>query len=269
MKKGRRNPPDPSDRFSIVFQPLSRKLQGGNMKRLLAALVCLVLSSAAFSEGNEERESKGGPGMREFDCTGFTVVETGYGIDVKVVQSQSYGVALFADPEIMDRVVIEASGRTLRIGRRWEFFPLPWNHKARVEISMPTLEGLSASGGSHIDVAMDASAGEIFVRMSGGSSLAGSVSADSMEIRGSGGSSAELSGSARTLRISGSGGSRFRLAGFPARTLDADLSGGSWAEGTVSDSLDVRASGGSHVSYHGDARIERQNLSGGSWIRRE
>jgi hypothetical protein len=239
------------------------------MKRLLAALVCLVLSSAAFSEGSEERESKGGPGMQEFNYKGFTVVETGYGIDVKIVQSQSYSVALFADPGTMDRIVIEASGRTLRIGRRWEFFPLPWNRKARVEISMPSLEGLSASGGSHIDVVMDAAAGEVLAKLSGGSSLSGSISAGTMEIKGSGGSSAELAGSSSLLRVSGSGGSRFRMAGFPARSLDADLSGGSWVEGVVSDSMTVRASGGSHVVYHGDARIDRQSMSGGSWIRRQ
>jgi hypothetical protein len=239
------------------------------MKRLLAAVVCLVLSQAAFSEGNRESESMGGSGMREFDYKGFTVVETGYGINVKIVQSKTYSVALFADPDIMDRIVIEASGRTLRIGRRWEFFLLPWNRKARVEISMPTLEGLGASGGSHIDVVMDGAAGAVITTLSGGSSLSGSISADTLEIRGSGGSSAELAGRSRLLRLSGSGGSRFRMAGFPARELDADLSGGSSVDGSVSDSLTVRASGGSHVIYHGDARIERQSLSGGSWIRKE
>lgn len=207
--------------------------------------------------------------MREFDYKGFTVVETGYGIDVKIVQSQAYSVALFADPDIMDSIVIEASGRTLRIGRRWEFFLRPWGRKARVEISMPTLEGLGASGGSHIDVVMEGSAGEVIARLSGGSSLAGSISADTLEVRGSGGSSAELAGRSRLLRLSGSGGSRFRMAGFPSRELDADLSGGSSVDGSVSDSLTVKASGGSHVIYHGEPRVERQNLSGGSWIRKE
>lgn len=207
--------------------------------------------------------------MREFDYKGFTVVETSYGIDVKIVQSQSYSVVLFADADIMDRIVIEASGRTLRIGRRWELFPFGWSRKARVEISMPAVEGLGASGGSHIDISMNDPSSRINVHLSGGSSMAGNLTTDTLEIGGSGGSSAEIAGTATVMRLSGSGGSRFRMAGCPARDLDADLSGGSWVEGTASGSLTVQASGGSHVTYHGDARVDRQSLSGGSWIKKD
>ncbi len=239
------------------------------MKKLLTAFICLLAAGAAFSEGNQETDTEGGSRMREFDYKGFTVVQTGFGIDVKIVQSQSYSVVLFADEDIMDRIVIEASGRTLRIGRRWELFTFGWSRKARVEISMPRAEGLEASGGSRIEVSMNDPSSRVIVHLSGGSSIVGNLTSDHLEIDSSGGSSAEIAGAASVLRLSGSGGSRFRMAGCPARDLDADLSGGSWVEGTASGSLTVKGSGGSHVTYHGDARVERQSLSGGSWIKKE
>jgi hypothetical protein len=241
------------------------------MEKFLAALVCLFITFAAFSEGERESETSGGSGVRQFTYTGFTVVETGYGIDVKIVQSQSYSVALFADPQIIDRIEIESAGRTLKIGMRWGFpmFRLPWKGRARVEIGMPSLEGLGASGGSHLDVNMDAGTGSIFARLSGGSSCAGNIRCGDLEITASGGSSAELVGDCRLLRVNGSGGSVYRLAGLSVRELDAQLSGGSSAETSVSETVSLRASGGSHVVYHGEALVGRQSLSGGSWIRRD
>ena len=241
------------------------------MRKLPAALVCLFLSAAAFSEGEWESEASQGSGVRQLDFAGFTAVETSYGIDVKIVQSQSYSVTLFADPDVIDRILVETYGRTLRIDVRREFlwFGRPMGRKARVEIQMPDLEGLGASGGSRLDVDMDAGAGGLLVRLSGGSSFRGDVHAGDMEINGSGGSSAELTGGCGRLRLHGSGGGFYGLFDFTARELEAELSGGSAVEASVTDVVSVRGSGGSHVVYRGNARIERQQLSGGSWIRRD
>lgn len=241
------------------------------MGRLIAAMACVVLVAAGCQGGNAERATEGGSIVRELDYRGFTAVDTGWGIDVKIAQSPTYRVALFADPVMAGKILVERSGSTLRIGRARRFYLPPWTlkWKARVEISMPTIERLSASGGSHADVAMDVAAGGVDVRLSGGSSLAGTITSATMEIDGSGGSSAELAGGTTRLELSGSGGSRFRMASFVATDLDARLSGGSSVEIAVSGSLTVRGSGGSHVVYRGDGRVERQELSGGSWVRKE
>ncbi len=241
------------------------------MKKLTAGLLSLFISFAAFSEGEQEHGESQGTGSRSFNYSGFTAVDTGYGIDVEIAQSASYSVKLYADPDVIDTIVVETAGRTLRIYMRWEFprslFSWGWGGDARVEISMPTLEGLSASGGSRVTVDMDDEGGEIQADLSGGSSLVGTLRTGRMEIHGSGGSSVRLSGGCGHLTLEGSGGATYRLYDFSAEDLDADLSGGSSAEAMVVKTMNVRASGGAHMYYRGDPRVEKQVLSGGAWIR--
>ncbi len=63
--------------------------------------------------------------------------------------------------------------------------------------------------------------------------------------------------------------SKLKLTGFETSSLDANLAGGSTAAVAVSRRLTVVAGGGSGLSFRGDARVESQALSGGSWLRKE
>ena len=198
-------------------------------------------------------------------------METGWGIDVNIEQSDAWHVALFADPELEDRIVVEKVGRTLQIGLRDFPFPFPiWRHgRAHVEIAMPVLEQVKASGGARVVVRMDVRDGDVRASLSGGSGISGTLRCRDLSIDGSGGSSARLEGSADTLTLHGSGGATCTMPDFSVREADIRLSGGSSARLSVDQSLSVRASGGSHVVYHGSPSIDRQSLNGGSWIRSE
>jgi hypothetical protein len=237
------------------------------MRKPMLTLLCLCCALCAYAEGRDETE---GTGVRHYDYRGFTAVETGWGIDVQILQTDDFSVTLFTDPETASRIEIVLVGSTLKIGMRQNSWFLGFKGgSARVEIGMPALRRLEASGGSHVELVFDTGTSTLLANLSGGSSLEGNLHAAGLEIEGSGGSTARLTGAAKSLDVRGSGGSGCMLTDFQASDANVDLSGGSWAEVSASGTLTVHASGGSHAVVKGNPRIGNQDLSGGSWIRRE
>jgi hypothetical protein len=84
----------------------------------------------------------------------------------------------------------------------------------------------------------------------------------------SGASKLELSGSTMLLDVKGEGACAVKNYGFEVAQLDADLNGASEVYVSVSESLKVRANGGSNVYYKGNGVIRSQDLSGGSSIKK-
>ena len=232
----------------------------------LCILVALV-AVASFGEGSEESTFSGDG--QQFGYRDFTSVETGWGIDVSIEQSDTWHVALFADPDLLDRIVVEKIGRTLRIGMQdFPFFIRP-HGRARVEISMPALQQVKASGGAGVVVRMDAGANDVRASLSGGSRLSGTLRCRDLSVEGSGGSSVTMEGSGDTLALRGSGGTVYAVTDFSVRKADIRLSGGSSAQVSADERIALSASGGSHVVYRGAPSIDSEHLSGDSWIRNE
>jgi hypothetical protein len=237
------------------------------MRTAALCILAAFVAVASFAEGSGE--SPFSAEGQQFPYRDFTSVETGWGIDVNIDQSDSWHVALFADPDLMDRIVVEKYGQTLQIGLRDFPFPFRPRGRARVEITMPVLEQVKASGGARVVLHMDARNGDIHARLGGGSGLSGTLRCRDLAIEGSGGSSVRLEGSCDTLTLRGSGGSVYTLPDFSVREADIRLLGGSSARIAADERISLRASGGSHVVYNGSPSIDRESLSGGSWIRSE
>jgi hypothetical protein len=237
------------------------------MKTASVCVLAAFVAVASFAEGSSESPFSGEG--QQFPFRNFTSVETGWGIDVNIEQSDRWHVALFADPDLMDRITVEKYGQTLQIGLREFPFPFRPRGQARVEITMPMLEQLKASGGARVVVHMDARDGDTHASLGGGSRLSGTLRCRDLSVDGSGGSSVRMEGSCDTLSLHGSGGTVFALPDFIVREADVRLSGGSSGRIAAEERISLRASGGSHVVYRGSPSIDSESLSGGSWIRSE
>jgi hypothetical protein len=233
------------------------------VKAAFALLGLLGAMGAAFAQ-------TAGETVREYPLSGFTRVRTAFGIDLDVVQASAFAVALTADPGLMEKIVVEKRGNTLWIGMRWGLptFRLLGGHRPRAAVSLPVLEAVEASGGSAVTVSA-ASAKDVEITLSGGARVTGSLKADAVRVGATGGGGAELAGGSRRLDLRGSGGAWFRLFAMQADEARVEISGGAWAEVAPARLLSVRASGGSHVTYRGSPRMDRQDLSGGAWVRQE
>jgi hypothetical protein len=234
------------------------------MKRaILASGLAILLAGCGGSTGQA--------GRRTVEAVGFTGVSTGWGIDVEISTSSGWAVEVSADRQVVDRILVEVRGSTLWIGlREGTLARARWlASQARVGIAMPALERLEATGGSQARLAVGQPGTDAAIAISGGSSVSGSLVCAGLSIAASGSSVAELSGSAGQVNLVASDRSRLKLTGLETPVMTASLSGGSAAAVAVTRQLVVEARDGSGLSYRGDARVESQTLSGGSWLRKE
>jgi hypothetical protein len=238
---------------------------GGRIGRtaLLVSALSILLAGCGGSAGQLVR--------RTVEAGGFTAVSTGWGIDVEVATSAGWAVEVAADRQVTDRIIVELRGSTLWIGlREGTLARTRWlASQARVSIALPSLERLEAAGGSQARIALRQPVANLAVVLTGGSTLSGSLACAGLSITASGSSAAELTGTADQAILAAADRSRLKLTGLETQSMDVILSGGSTAAVAVSTRLSVAASGGSGLSFRGDARVEQQNLSDGSWVRKE
>jgi hypothetical protein len=223
------------------------------------------------------------------DVAGFTGVSTSAGIDVVVSTSTvdrsairdpgpsqpspaaGWSVEVFADRQAMGRIVVEVRGATLWIGvpaataarARW------LASQARVDVALPSLEQLEVTDGSRARIALEEPGTDVQIALSRGSQASGTIACAGLAIAASGSSIADLGGTAERVTLVASDRAKLQLSSLETPSMSAILSGGSTAAVAVSRELVVEASGASGLSFRGDARVEQQTLSGGSWLRRE
>lgn len=233
-----------------------------------AALLAAGLGAAALLTGCG---AAAGVTTTPIEARGFTSVSASAGIDVEIATSPDWAVVLNADRQAARRIVIEVRGDTLRIGlRAGSFARARWlASQAWVSIAMPRLDRLDATGGSRARLGVEQPDRDLAVALTQGGSLSGSLACAALSVSASGGSTVEIAGTARSVDLVAADRAKVKLSGFETPLLKASLAGGSTAAVAVSQRLEVIAGGGSGLSYRGDARVERQALSGGSWLRKE
>ncbi|MGD1007478.1 MAG: head GIN domain-containing protein [Ignavibacteriaceae bacterium] len=198
----------------------------------------------------------------------FTAVEVSSGMYLTVTQSDSYGIEVIADQKDFEDLRVEKDGNALKFYIKKDFFLFDWgrHHKIEVNIKMPALTGADLSGGSTGSFTMDVLSKKFSAELSGGSSINGNLKCGKIELELSGGSVVELSGHGKNLKVDGSGGSIFKLKNFAVNDVDAELSGGSQVAITMNGTLNTEQSGGSHLTYYGNASLGNTDFSGGSGV---
>lgn len=204
-----------------------------------------------------------GETTRKYDYKDFTSVSVGYGMHVKIIQSDNYSISIKANENDFKYIEVEKSGDELKI------YISKHNYRMRddvyINISMPELTELGLSGGSEGELAMKISSKSFNADLSGGSTLKGNLSCGNASLGLSGGSVTNINGNCKDLKIDGSGGSIFKLKNFTSANVDADLSGGSEATINTNGVLNTSQSGGSHVTFYGNPRMGNTSFSGGSF----
>ncbi len=167
---------------------------------------------------------------QRFEYQEFTSIETGYGFELEVAQSNEYSVSVSFDDNVQDRLIVIKEGETLKIELEPDSYS---NLNLKATITMPSLNSLEFSGGSIGFVRDFTSENEFRLDLSGGSRVT-------------------IVGSTKDLSIHASGGSRIFLSEFTAENVDVKLSGGSNGSIYVSGILNADLSGGAHLDYYGD-----------------
>lgn len=231
------------------------------MKTRIGASVIVTSCLVALPAGAADSETR--------PLDGFNAVAVSGGIDLVVRQGQPFRVEVTADDGELANVVTEVRGGTLEIRRKQPSGLFNWGDAGSVSVTLPTLVGLTASGGSDVETAGTFTSDTLKLVASGGSDLDISVAAGSLDVEASGGSDLRLTGTARAARMQSSGGSDLNASGLTVDEVDVQSSGGSdLAIGAVRNKIAGHASGGSDVSYSGQPATVDVDSSGGSDISR-
>jgi len=142
------------------------------------------------------------------------------------------------------------------------------NTTMEVTIGTPDIERIETSGAGSVRLDGFVLAHGIEFAASGATTINGSLTADDVTFALTGSTTVELIGSANSLLVNGSGATVLHLFDFPVKDCQANLSGGSTSNVTVSDNLEVNLSGGSIFRYRGNPVVRVISISGGSIIQK-
>lgn len=231
---------------------------------VLSSAAVLLLGGPAWAErvngsGNVIDETR--------TVADFTKIDVGAGIQVRVDAGPRSALGVRGEDNILPHVRTEVRNGTLVIGFERDF-SVRTHAPVQVVLSMPALDGLSASGGSRLDVSTP-TRDSLSIASSGGAHvhIAAAVRPRALAIEASGGSDVTVDGvSTGAANISASGAATITLAG-QASELVLEYSGASELRASKMrvESLEVEGSGGGVASVHVAASV-RGTLSGGTQL---
>lgn len=238
------------------------------MKNILLLTACMVAGLFSFAQGGKTIHDQN---AQTRSVKGFHAIRISGGIDLYLNQGGDEAVAISAaTTETRDRIRTEVENGVLNI--YLESHGFHWggeNRKMKAYVSVRTLTGVTASGGSDVYIEDGIKSDKLDLTLSGGSDLRGKIDAGDLRIVQSGGSDSFINGSATQLSVNASGGSDFHGYELAVDNCRIDASGGSDAQVNVNKELNVSASGGSDVYYKGRGTVRESHSSGSSSIHRK
>lgn len=211
------------------------------------------------------------------------------GMKLLLTQGEHTSLTLEGDDNILPEIETLVTGNKLDVRFRTKLGIVSHRPSQRVivHLQMKTIHGVEINGGGLLEAASVTTEG-ITLGLSGGSTgNIGNLQATSVDLKNSGGSKMTIdalttdslkidlnggshmtvnAGTATTQQASLSGGSHYTARALQSSSANIEIGGGGDAKVWVTESLAVRASGGSHVEYSGNPTLD-QRLSGGSGVR--
>jgi hypothetical protein len=233
-----------------------------HVRLLVLATVVLLLAGCAVPFAPLITGS-GSAVTKDFDLAGFTAVAAGSAFEVEITRSDTYGVAVTVNENLVERLDVGVSGDTLRIYLKPG---IARNAVLKAKVTMPELTGLNLSGASSTTLTGFNANKSLKGEVSGASTLRGDLTCGNAQFDVSGASKVELQGSAQDLNVRASGASTANFERFNSKNTVVNASGASHVTVAASGSLDVEASGASTVRYTGEPAKLKVNTSGASSV---
>jgi hypothetical protein len=210
----------------------------------------------------------GKPATKRWDLADFTAVAIGNSFRATVTRADRFEVTVTVDDNVLEHVQVAKEGPRLQVQleRGWTYRLSP--DTLKVAITLPLLESIDLSGATRGTLEGFASDRALRARVSGASTLEGSIRSGDVDIGVSGASTISLRGSARGARLSASGASQLKLTDWPVEgeKVMIDLSGASTARLRGSARAAVLHAQGASRLVLGDLALEAADvvLSGAS-----
>ena len=230
--------------------------------RSLILLAALPLAACGMASGSGA-VGTGTGSTRDFALTGFKAVTLTGSDDVDVKIGPNFAVHATGPSEVLDQLLIERDGDTLKIGRK-PVIGFSWGGKgAKISVTMPqiTAAELTGSGGMTIDQVKIAE----FKAATTGSGDLGIAALDvqngDFSVTGSGSISARGKAAALALSIMGSGD--IDAKGVTAGSADVSIMGSGSANTTVNGAAKVNIMGSGDADLGAGATCTTSKMGSG------
>jgi hypothetical protein len=203
---------------------------------------------------------------QQYSFSDYDQIETESAFSVYVTFSDTEEkIEIEANDNLHQYIEVKKESGTLKIGFR-DNVGYRGSATLNAYITTRNVAGYTASGASRFIVDGDISGENASVFLSGASRFSGEMHVENLFADLSGASVMQLTGSADTSDLMASGASSIEDYEFSTDYLTIHLTGASNAFLTVTEEMDVTASGASIVRYKGTGVVNSQNISGGSQI---
>lgn len=229
--------------------------------RALAAALALLPLAACGGHDRGPGAAGGTGNARSYTLAGFTDVGLTGPDDASISIGPAFSVRAQGDAAVLDRLAIERSGSTLKIGRRSGMSTDAG--VARVFVTMPAIEGASVAGSG--DMTIDKVTGDAMaMQVSGSGSLAAkdlAVKRAQVSISGSGNVSAAGTTQMLTVRVAGSG--NLDAGDLKASGAEISVAGSGSVKAAVAGQARVKVMGSGDVDLGPDATCETSTMGTG------
>jgi len=202
------------------------------MRKFALLLLLLALPIAACKHAGVKGSGKREVLKRQIEP--FTSISTEGAFNVEVVCQKDLSLEIEADDNILPLITVEVSHGVLKLKNTTSYST---KEPVVIRLTVPNLEGLSASGAGKFDVSK--------------------VKSEKFVIEANGAAQIKVSGSTVSLNISANGAGAIDAHSLQASRAVVESNGVARVDIDVSDQLDVTVSGPSTVTYQGDPKINK------------
>lgn len=240
------------------------------MKRNVVLLICLMLVSTLFISGactgnfGPMVSGGGDPVKQERAVSGFNALEVGGAFEVFLTQGPAESLTVEADSDIIDMVITEVRGNTLKIYT--EKGCCKNVRKMAVYLTFTDLEYIDISGACELENEGSLKLDKLGMEVSGASEMTLRMELDKLDLNLSGASELYLEGTCGQFYLDASGASEIEADQFMVSNMTIDASGASDCRVHVTDELYIEASGATTVRYAGNPKLTTSS-SGASTVK--
>lgn len=233
-----------------------------------SVVIAIALVATIFTSCEHDIiRAKGEITSLDYSIPDYSTLKVSHAFNVYVTFSDTEeSIRIDANENLHDKVIVKRDGNALVIKLK-PFTNVKGNATLNAYITTKDIENFDLGGASRVSLENEWNVQKGTLKLSGASDFTGEVSIDRLNIKMTGASNMDLFGSAINVDADLSGSSDMKDYDLGVQSLRIDLSGASEAFLSVSESIDIEASGASVLNYKGNASITHKELSGASEIK--
>ena len=240
------------------------------MKLLSKVLLAAALStgvSYTFANNHNIAKVSSENVVQDRHLSGFNAIDAAGSFDVYITQGANESVKVDAPADVIDRIVTEVDGGTLRIHDKhgswsWGDWWGGGHKKIAVYVVVNQVNSIGITGSGDVYFKEGIRSSNLKLWVSGSGDVYGKVDAKSLECDISGSGDMKLAGHAESSSVSVSGSGDFTARDLATTNTSVHVSGSGDASINVSNSLDASVSGSGDVSYSGSPQHVIKSKSG-------